>query len=155
MLLPNVALYLSLSSSEGLNRIEVVGLDVWHFIFLLINARVVVEAVDREEIEVSARGLVEVRVDKVTHPVIVDDIPKPAQEGAAEVTYETLGDLVQRFHDHTVAIPVHRVQAIVDVARLGVFCSRLVPNEEDIVERFVGGITVEQYSGECNDAERT
>nr|GFD24629.1 hypothetical protein [Tanacetum cinerariifolium] len=26
--------------------------------------------------------------------------------------YETLGDLVQRFHDHTQAIPVHRIQAI-------------------------------------------
>ncbi|GJV08441.1 hypothetical protein Tco_1346097 [Tanacetum coccineum] len=77
-----------------------------------IDARVVVEAVDREEIEVSARGLVEVRVDRVTHPVIADDISKPTQEGAIEVTYETLGDLVQRFHDHTVTIPVHRVQAI-------------------------------------------
>ncbi|GKE33249.1 putative reverse transcriptase domain-containing protein, partial [Tanacetum coccineum] len=53
-----------------------------------IDARVVVEAVDRE------------------------DTPEPAQEGAVEVTYETLGDLVQRFHDHTKAIPVHRVQVI-------------------------------------------
>ncbi|GKD02191.1 hypothetical protein Tco_1177165, partial [Tanacetum coccineum] len=33
-------------------------------------------------------------------------------EGAVEVTYETLGDLVQRFHEHTEAIPVHRVQVI-------------------------------------------
>ncbi|GKE80023.1 hypothetical protein Tco_1550023, partial [Tanacetum coccineum] len=33
----------------------------------------------------------------VTHLVIADDIPEPAQEeGAVEVTYETLGDLVQR-----------------------------------------------------------
>ncbi|GJU84090.1 hypothetical protein Tco_1291636, partial [Tanacetum coccineum] len=40
------------------------------------------------------------------------DIPEPAQEGAVEVTYETLGDLVQRFHDHTQAIPVHRIQTI-------------------------------------------
>ncbi|GJR60262.1 reverse transcriptase domain-containing protein [Tanacetum coccineum] len=61
-----------------------------------IDARVVVEAVDREEIETGMRGPVEVRVDKVTHPVIADDIPEPAQEGAVEVTYETLGDLVQR-----------------------------------------------------------
>ncbi|GKD96849.1 hypothetical protein Tco_1380746 [Tanacetum coccineum] len=52
-----------------------------------IDARVVVEAVDREE-----------------------NTPKPAQEGAIEVTYETLRDLVQRFHDHTEAIPVYRVQ---------------------------------------------
>nr|GEZ18062.1 reverse transcriptase domain-containing protein [Tanacetum cinerariifolium] len=62
-----------------------------------IDARVVVEAVNRDEVEMDARGPVEVRVDRVTHPVTVDDIPKPAQnEGAIEVTYETLGDLVQR-----------------------------------------------------------
>ncbi|GKE26120.1 hypothetical protein Tco_1441504, partial [Tanacetum coccineum] len=80
-----------------------------------IDARVVVEAVDREEIEIGTRGLVEVRVDRVTHPVVADDIPKPAQERAVEVTYETLGDLVHRFHDHTMEIPVHRVQAIESV----------------------------------------
>ncbi|GJS40362.1 hypothetical protein Tco_0565405 [Tanacetum coccineum] len=34
-----------------------------------IDARVVVEAIDREEIETSMRGPVEVRVDRVTHPV--------------------------------------------------------------------------------------
>nr|GFC14765.1 hypothetical protein [Tanacetum cinerariifolium] len=34
-------------------------------------------------------------------------------EGAVEVTYKTLGDLVQRFHDHTEEISVHRVQAII------------------------------------------
>ncbi|GKC42517.1 putative reverse transcriptase domain-containing protein [Tanacetum coccineum] len=44
-----------------------------------------------------------------------DDIP--AREGAIEVTYETLGDLVQRFHDHTNAIPVHRIQVIEEVQR--------------------------------------
>ncbi|GKE22438.1 putative reverse transcriptase domain-containing protein, partial [Tanacetum coccineum] len=52
-----------------------------------IDARVVVEVADREESETGTRG-----------PV--------------EVSYETLGDLVQRFHDHTEAIPVHRVQVI-------------------------------------------
>ncbi|GJU16155.1 hypothetical protein Tco_1144121 [Tanacetum coccineum] len=83
-----------------------------------IDARVVVEAVDREEIEMGARCLVEVRVDKVTHPVIADDIPKPTQEeGAVEVTYETLGDLVQRFYDHTEEILVCHVQAIKSVQR--------------------------------------
>ncbi|GKA07050.1 hypothetical protein Tco_0686274, partial [Tanacetum coccineum] len=61
-----------------------------------IDARVVVEAVDREESETRARGPVEVRVERVTHPAMPEDIPKPAQEGAVEVTYETLGDLVQR-----------------------------------------------------------
>ncbi|GKF11550.1 hypothetical protein Tco_0049476, partial [Tanacetum coccineum] len=60
-----------------------------------IEARVVVKAVDREE----------------------KDIPEPAQEGAVEVTYETLGDLVQRFHDHTEAILVHRIHVIEGVQR--------------------------------------
>ncbi|GKC24771.1 hypothetical protein Tco_1026921 [Tanacetum coccineum] len=62
-----------------------------------IDARVVVEAVDRDETETGVRG--------------------PVEEGAVEVTYETLGDLVQRFHDHTQAIPVHRIQAIEGVHR--------------------------------------
>ncbi|GKF19374.1 hypothetical protein Tco_0068012, partial [Tanacetum coccineum] len=75
-----------------------------------INARVVVETVAREEVEIGTRGPVEVRVDRVTHPAVPDDVPDPAQkEGVVEVTYETLGDLVQRFHDHTVKILIHRV----------------------------------------------
>nr|GEW83523.1 reverse transcriptase domain-containing protein [Tanacetum cinerariifolium] len=83
-----------------------------------IDARVVVEAVDRDEVGTNVRGLLEVRVDRVTHPVTTDDIPKPAQEeGAVEITYELLGDLVQRFHDHTVEIPVHRAQAIEGIQR--------------------------------------
>ncbi|GJZ97081.1 hypothetical protein Tco_0669415 [Tanacetum coccineum] len=54
---------------------------------------------------------------KVTHPVMPEDTPEPAQEGAVEVTYDTLGDLVQRFHDHTQAILVHRIQVIEGVQR--------------------------------------
>ncbi|GKC59902.1 hypothetical protein Tco_1087500, partial [Tanacetum coccineum] len=61
-----------------------------------INARVVVEAVDRGESETGARGLVKVRVKRVTHPAMPEDIPEPPQEGAVEVKYATLGDLVQR-----------------------------------------------------------
>ncbi|GJZ39912.1 putative reverse transcriptase domain-containing protein [Tanacetum coccineum] len=82
-----------------------------------IDARVVVEAIDRDETETGVRGPVEVRVERVTHPVMPEDIPEPAQEGAVEATYETLGDLVQRFHDHTQAIPVHRIQTIEGVQR--------------------------------------
>nr|GEV61353.1 putative reverse transcriptase domain-containing protein [Tanacetum cinerariifolium] len=108
-----------------------------------IDARVVVEVVDQEEIKTGTRGLVEVRVDRVAHPVIADDIPETAQEeGAVKVTYETLGDLVQRFHDHTVEIPVHRVHAIEGIQRdQG---HRIVAtwsqNKEDKVKRFVGGL---------------
>nr|GEX25669.1 retrotransposon protein, putative, Ty3-gypsy subclass [Tanacetum cinerariifolium] len=82
-----------------------------------IDARVVVQSVAREEVETSTRGTTEVRVDRVTHPVVSDDIPKPTHKGAVEVTYETLGDLVQRFHDHTVEIQIHRVQVIKVIQR--------------------------------------
>ncbi|GJR57197.1 hypothetical protein Tco_1499359, partial [Tanacetum coccineum] len=82
-----------------------------------IDARIVVEAIDRDETETGVRGPVEVRVERVTHLVMLEDIPEPAQEGAVEATYETLGDLVQRFHDRTQAIPVHRIQAIEGVQR--------------------------------------
>ncbi|GKE10030.1 hypothetical protein Tco_1413581, partial [Tanacetum coccineum] len=82
-----------------------------------IDARVVVEAVDREESEMGTRGQMEVKVERVTHHVMPVDIPEPAQEGVVEVTYETLGDLVQRFHDHTQAIPVYRIQVIKGVQR--------------------------------------
>ncbi|GKB66748.1 hypothetical protein Tco_0928160, partial [Tanacetum coccineum] len=43
-----------------------------------IDARVVVEAVDREESEMGVKGLVEVRVERVTHPAMPADIPEPA-----------------------------------------------------------------------------
>ncbi|GKD91733.1 hypothetical protein Tco_1367240 [Tanacetum coccineum] len=49
-----------------------------------IDARVVVKAVDRVESETGVRGPVEVIVEKVTHLVIPNDIPEPAQEGAVE-----------------------------------------------------------------------
>ncbi|GKB88337.1 hypothetical protein Tco_0960609, partial [Tanacetum coccineum] len=82
-----------------------------------VDARVVVEAMDCEEVEAGARAPVEVIVEKGTPQVIPDDISEPAQEGVVEVRYETLGDLVQRFHDHTQAILVHRVQAVEGVQR--------------------------------------
>ncbi|GJZ28303.1 hypothetical protein Tco_0572950 [Tanacetum coccineum] len=50
-----------------------------------IDARVIVEAVDRVESKTGARGLVKVRVERVTHHLMPDDIPEPAQEGAVEV----------------------------------------------------------------------
>nr|GEU37514.1 reverse transcriptase domain-containing protein [Tanacetum cinerariifolium] len=58
-----------------------------------IDVKVVVKTAAREEVETSARSTVIVSDDRVTHPVVPDDIPKPIQEGAVEVTYETLGDL--------------------------------------------------------------
>nr|GEV14411.1 hypothetical protein [Tanacetum cinerariifolium] len=67
-----------------------------------------------------SKALSPVRADLIPSPKRVrdiEDISKPAQDGAAEVTYETLGDLVQRFHDHTQAIPVHCIQVIKGVQR--------------------------------------
>nr|GFC03124.1 hypothetical protein [Tanacetum cinerariifolium] len=55
-----------------------------------IDARVVVEAVDRDEVETGARGPVEVRVDRVAHPVIADDIPEHAQEEGAVKSIDML-----------------------------------------------------------------
>nr|GEY20537.1 reverse transcriptase domain-containing protein [Tanacetum cinerariifolium] len=49
-----------------------------------IDARVVVEAVDRDEIKTGMRGPVEVRVKRITHPAMPEDIPEPTQEGAVE-----------------------------------------------------------------------
>nr|GFB32191.1 hypothetical protein [Tanacetum cinerariifolium] len=43
-----------------------------------IDARVMVETVAQEEVEMSVRGMVEVIDDRVTHLVVSDDIPKPA-----------------------------------------------------------------------------
>ncbi|GKG64111.1 hypothetical protein Tco_0649361, partial [Tanacetum coccineum] len=48
-----------------------------------IDARVVVEAVDQEEIKTGMRGPIEVRFERVTHPAVLDDIPEPAQEEGA------------------------------------------------------------------------
>ncbi|GJY97258.1 hypothetical protein Tco_0514168 [Tanacetum coccineum] len=59
-----------------------------------INARVVVKTVAQEEVKTSVRGPLEVRVERVTHPTVPDDILEYAQEEEdIEGTYETLGDL--------------------------------------------------------------
>ncbi|GKD33239.1 putative reverse transcriptase domain-containing protein, partial [Tanacetum coccineum] len=82
-----------------------------------VDVKVEAMIVARDEVETSAKGTVMVSDDGDTHPVVPDDIPEPAQEGAVEGTYETLGDLVQRFYDHTVEILVHRVQVIESIQR--------------------------------------
>ncbi|GJW18450.1 putative reverse transcriptase domain-containing protein [Tanacetum coccineum] len=49
-----------------------------------IDARVVVKAVDREESKTGTRGPVKVRVKRVTHLVMPEDTPEPAQGEAVE-----------------------------------------------------------------------
>nr|GEZ47856.1 hypothetical protein [Tanacetum cinerariifolium] len=76
------------------------------------------------------------RVKRITHPAMPKDIPEPAQEGAVEVTYGTLGDFVQRFHDHREAIPVHRVHVIKGVQRVqGHRIVRVVSALTDLTKR--------------------
>ncbi|GKC88283.1 putative reverse transcriptase domain-containing protein [Tanacetum coccineum] len=90
------------------------------------DVRVVVETAAEEEVESSVRGTVEVEVDPRVRPVIDDDVREFVREdvpdhvtadGSVEITYETLGDLVPRFHDHIREIPAHRIQVIESVQR--------------------------------------
>ncbi|GKA43758.1 putative reverse transcriptase domain-containing protein [Tanacetum coccineum] len=83
-----------------------------------VDVRVEAVTVARDDVETSARDPIMVSDDGDTPPVVPEVIPEPAQkERAVEGTYETLGDLVQRFHDHTEAIPVHRIQVIEGVQK--------------------------------------
>ncbi|GJS71940.1 hypothetical protein Tco_0704781 [Tanacetum coccineum] len=82
-----------------------------------VDVRVKAATLAQDDVETSTRDQIMVSNDGDTPSVVPEVIPEPAQEGAIEGTYETLGDLVQRFHDHTVVIPVHRVQAIESIQR--------------------------------------
>ncbi|GJX15497.1 hypothetical protein Tco_0216329, partial [Tanacetum coccineum] len=88
------------------------------------DVKVVVKNAADEEVESSMRGTVEFEVDLRVRPVIDDYVRESVREdvpnhvttdGAIEVTYETLGGLVQRFHDHTIEISAHRIQVIESV----------------------------------------
>ncbi|GKC20990.1 hypothetical protein Tco_1023140 [Tanacetum coccineum] len=82
-----------------------------------VDVRVEAVTVARDDVETGTRDPIVVSDDRDTPPVVPEVTPEPAQEGAAGSTYETLGDLVQRFHDHIEAIPVHRIQVIEGVQR--------------------------------------
>ncbi|GJU77801.1 hypothetical protein Tco_1274871 [Tanacetum coccineum] len=83
------------------------GVDVW----------VEDVTVARDDVETSMRDLIVISDGGDTPPVVPGVIPELAQEGAVGSTYETLEDLVQRFHDHIKAILVHRIQVIEGVQR--------------------------------------
>ncbi|GJR46824.1 hypothetical protein Tco_1314927 [Tanacetum coccineum] len=91
-----------------------------------MDVRVVVKTAAEEEVKPSVRGTVDVEVDLRVGPVIDDDARESVREDvpdhvtvdeAVEVTYETLRGLVQRFHNHTMKIPAHRIQVIECVQR--------------------------------------
>ncbi|GKF50171.1 hypothetical protein Tco_0146638 [Tanacetum coccineum] len=72
-----------------------------------VDVRVEGVTVARDDVETGTRDPIVVSDDGDTPPMVPKVIPEPAQEGAPGSTYETLGDFVQRFYDHTNAIPVH------------------------------------------------
>nr|GEX76239.1 putative reverse transcriptase domain-containing protein [Tanacetum cinerariifolium] len=108
-----------------------------------IDARVVVEVVDRDAIETGVRGLVKVRVERITHPAMPKDIPEPAQVGAVEVTYETLGDLVQRFHDHTEAVTI-LTERVAELERDNMRLRGITNVESQRVDRLQRGMSPEE-----------
>ncbi|GKB34815.1 reverse transcriptase domain-containing protein [Tanacetum coccineum] len=70
---------------------------------------------DEEEIEAEAStgGMVDIEVDLRVEPTVVEDVPEHIiADGAVEITYEPLYDLIQRFHDHAKEIPVIRITDI-------------------------------------------
>nr|GEV64747.1 hypothetical protein [Tanacetum cinerariifolium] len=77
-----------------------------------IDARVAVEAVDRDKVETGSRGPVEIRVDRVTHPVIADDIPEPSQEGVVEAI-----ESIQRDQGHRIIATRQQSADILDRIR--------------------------------------
>ncbi|GJS28767.1 putative reverse transcriptase domain-containing protein [Tanacetum coccineum] len=100
-----------------------------------IDARVVVKAIDREEIEMGMRGLVEVRVDRVTHPVVADDIPEPAQEGVVEAI-----ESIQRDQGHRIVATGQQsadmLERIQDLKRDNMRLRDIVDVENQRVTRF-------------------
>ncbi|GKD60400.1 hypothetical protein Tco_1297909 [Tanacetum coccineum] len=90
------------------------------------DVRVEDETAAEEEAESSARGTTEIRVDRVTHPVVTNDIDEPVREdfpdlfsadGSLEVMQRGLDMVMQELYDHMVEIPVHKVRVIESVQR--------------------------------------
>nr|GEY19452.1 putative reverse transcriptase domain-containing protein [Tanacetum cinerariifolium] len=81
-------------------RVEVVASDIR-------------EDEEKFDAEISTRGTIEIEVDPRVGPIVDEDVSGHViANGVVEITYETLGDLVQRFHDHAEEIPVHQIQDI-------------------------------------------
>ncbi|GKE17540.1 hypothetical protein Tco_1425117 [Tanacetum coccineum] len=98
------------------NDIAVRGMDV----------RVEIGTAVKEEAESSARGTIEIRVDRVTHLVVLDDTAEPvgddsselvSTDGSLEVMQRGLDVVIQELYDHMVEILVHRVRVIESVQR--------------------------------------
>ncbi|GKF01271.1 hypothetical protein Tco_0028194 [Tanacetum coccineum] len=91
-----------------------------------MDVRVEIGTAVKEEAESSARGTIEIRVDRVTHPVVLDDTAEPvgddspelvSTDGSLEVMQRGLDVVIQELYDHMVEILVHRVRVIESVQR--------------------------------------
>ncbi|GJS66143.1 putative reverse transcriptase domain-containing protein [Tanacetum coccineum] len=90
------------------------------------DVRVKMETAAEEEADSSARGTIEIGVDRVTHVVVSDDIGEPVREdfpewvsadGSLEVMQRGLDVVMQELYDRMMEIPVHRVGVIESVQR--------------------------------------
>ncbi|GKF31365.1 hypothetical protein Tco_0101163, partial [Tanacetum coccineum] len=90
------------------------------------DARVKVRTIAEEEAESSVRGMIKIRVDRVTHLFVSVDIDEHVREdfpklvsvdGSLEVMQRGLDVVMQELYDHMVEILVHRVRVIESVER--------------------------------------
>ncbi|GJY13033.1 hypothetical protein Tco_0382342 [Tanacetum coccineum] len=77
---------LEVSSVNGFESSRSRGIDLEVDVDVMRSDGIDIDPETQADIDECVRGSVEVRVDRVTHPVVADDIPEPAQEGAIEVT---------------------------------------------------------------------
>nr|GEV76882.1 retrotransposon protein, putative, unclassified [Tanacetum cinerariifolium] len=83
-----------------------------------MNVIVEIGTIAEEEAESSARGMIEIRVDRVTYPVVFDHIPKPVREdfpklviadGSLEVMQRGLDVVMKELYDHMSAAMSERI----------------------------------------------
>nr|GEZ08555.1 hypothetical protein [Tanacetum cinerariifolium]GEZ09451.1 hypothetical protein [Tanacetum cinerariifolium] len=90
------------------------------------DVRVEMGTAAEEEAESSARGMIEIGVDRVTHHIVLDDIVEPVRkdfyelvsaDGSLKVMQRGLDVVMQELYNHMMEIPVHRVRVIESVQR--------------------------------------
>ncbi|GJT30969.1 hypothetical protein Tco_0911244 [Tanacetum coccineum] len=91
------------------------------------DVRVEIGTAAKEEAESSARGTIDIGVDRVTHPDVLDDTAEPVREDlpelvsidrSLEVMHRGLDVVMQELYDHMVEIPVPKVRVIESVQRV-------------------------------------
>ncbi|GJW34379.1 putative reverse transcriptase domain-containing protein [Tanacetum coccineum] len=90
------------------------------------DVRVDIGTTVEEEAESSAKGMIEIEVDRVTHLVVSDDTAEPVREDFPELVsvdrsldamQRGLDVVMQELYDHMIEILVHRVRVIESIQR--------------------------------------